>query len=96
MLAGAYGPELKTSAALTEYYGLPVRQSSSRFELTASGKRAIGTVNGSDFVTTEIQSMPGSCTAAAILLNYVSISPDTNRIVVNRIPFVGAKLNRYP
>src|SRR5262249_40523092 len=54
MLAGVYGPEEKTSAALKQYYGLPVRLGTSRFESTAEGKRAIGTVNGQDFITAEV------------------------------------------
>jgi hypothetical protein len=89
MLAGVYGPQTKTSAALKTYYGLPVRPGTSRSEPSADGKRAIATMNGQDFVTTEIKSVPGSCEAAAILLNYVSMSSETERVMVNKIPVVG-------
>lgn len=89
MLAGVYGPEDKTSAALKQYYGLPVRLGTSRFEPTAEGKRAIGTVNGQDFITVEIKSDPGSCEPAAGRLNYPGLSAKTKQIVVNEIPFVG-------
>jgi hypothetical protein len=89
MLAGVYGPQPKTSAALKTYNGLPVRPGTSRIETAADGKRAIGTVNGQDFVTAEFKPVPGSCQAAAILLNYVSLSPETERVAVTKIPFVG-------
>jgi hypothetical protein len=88
MLAGVYGPQPKTSAALESYNWLPVRPGSSRLEVTADGKRAVGTVNGQDFVTAEIKTVPGSCEPAAILLNYVVQSPDTKQLGVNRIPVV--------
>jgi hypothetical protein len=88
MLAGVYGPQTKTSAALKAYNGLPVRPGTSRFEPTADGKRAIGTVNGQDFVTAEFKSVPGSCKAAAVLLNYVSLSPATEQLGVTKIPAV--------
>ena len=37
MLAGVYGPEDKMHVALNEYYCLPVRLGTSRFEPTAQG-----------------------------------------------------------
>jgi hypothetical protein len=86
MLAGVYGPETKTSAELKAYSWLPVRAGTSRFEPTTGGKRAIGTVNGQDFVTAEFKSVPGSCQAAAVLLNYVVLSRETGQIGVNKIP----------
>lgn len=70
MLQGVYGPQERTSAALKYWYGLPVRNGTSRFEATAEGKRAIGTVNGHDFVTVEIKSFPESCEPAPVTLNY--------------------------
>jgi len=89
MLAGVYGPQDKTSAALKRYMGFPVRVGSSRMESTAEGKRAVGTVNGLDFVTVEIKSLSGTCEAAAGLLNYPALLPNTTQLVVNEIPFVG-------
>ena len=86
MLAGVYGPQPKISEALKTFYGAPVRPGSSRFEPTADGKRAIGTVNGQDFVSAEFKSVPGSCQPAAVLLNYVGLSPETEQLGVNRIP----------
>jgi len=89
MLAGVYGPEAKTSAALKEYYGMPVRVGTSRFEQTAEGKRAIGTVNGQDFVTVEIKSDSSPCEPVAGRLNYPGLPAKTKQLVVNEIPFVG-------
>ena len=86
MLAGVYGPQPKTSDALKTFYGAPVRPGTARFEPTADGKRAIGTVNGQDFITAEFKSVPGSCQAAAVLLNYVVLPPETEQLAVNRIP----------
>jgi hypothetical protein len=88
MLAGVYGPQEKTPAALMEYYGFPVRIGTSRFESTSEGKRAIGTVNGQDFITAEIKSVP-ECGPAAGLINYPGLSAKTRQLVVNEIPFAG-------
>jgi len=89
MLAGIYGPQPTTSAALKAYGGFPVRPGTSRMEPAADSKRAIGTVNGQDFVTAEFKPVPGSCEAAAALLNFVSLSPETKQVAVTKIPFVG-------
>ena len=89
MLAGVYGPDDKTSTALKQYYGLPVRVGTSRFEPTAEGKRAIGTLDGQDFITVEIKSVPESCAPAAGRVNYPGVSSKTKKVVVNEIPFVG-------
>jgi len=70
MLQGVYGPQEKTSVAMKEFEGFPVRNGTSRFEATAEGKRAIGSVNGQDFVTVEIKSVPGSCEPGSVTLNY--------------------------
>jgi hypothetical protein len=96
MLAGVYGPEAKTSAALKAFYGLPVRPGTSRVEPTADGKRAIGSVNGQDFVTAEIKLVPGPCKAGDALLNYVSLSPQAEGISVIKIPFVGDSCKAEP
>jgi hypothetical protein len=74
---------------LKTYGGFPVRPGTSRMETAADSKRAIGTVNGQDFVTAEFKPVPGSCEAAAALLNYVSLSPETKQVIVTKIPFVG-------
>ena len=71
MLQGIYGPDEKTSAALKEYIGLPVRNGTSRIEQTAEGKTAVGTVNGQDFVTVSIKPS-NECEAGAVTLNYLS------------------------
>jgi hypothetical protein len=96
MLAGAYGPQPKTSAALKTYYGLPVRPGSSRFEPTADGKRAVATVDGHDVITAEIKMIPGSCEAVAASVNYESVSPETKQVVVTRIPFVADSCKAEP
>jgi hypothetical protein len=88
MLAGVYGPGPKTTAAF-QANGFPVRSGTSRFESIADGKRAIGTVSGQDFVTAEIKSVPGSCEAGSVLLNYISMSPQAKQLVVTHIPVVG-------
>jgi hypothetical protein len=87
MLAGVYGPQAKASAAF-KASGFPVRPGTSRSEPTADGKRAIGTVNGQDFITAEYKSVPGSCEPAAIELNYVTMSPQAEQLVVSTIPGV--------
>ncbi|MFL5287465.1 MAG: hypothetical protein ACJ8AW_42450 [Rhodopila sp.] len=89
MLAGVYGPQPKTSAALKTYHGFPVRQGESRLEATADGKRATGSLNGQDLVTAEIKPVPNGCAPGAGVLNYVTMARKTEQIVVNRIPFVG-------
>nr|WP_294546471.1 hypothetical protein [uncultured Rhodopila sp.] len=96
MLAGVYGPQPNTSAALKAYYGLPVRPGSTRVEPTADGKRAVATVDGHDAITAEIKSVPGSCEAAAISLNYESLSPETKQVSVLKIPFVGDSCKAEP
>ena len=96
MLAGTYGPQPKTAAALKTYYGLPVRPGSSRFEPTGDGKRAVATVEGHDVITAEIKTVPGSCEAAAISLNYKSVSPETKQVNVVKIPFVGDSCKAEP
>jgi hypothetical protein len=96
MLAGVYGPQPKTSAALKTYYGLPVRPGSSRFEPTADGKRAVATVDGHDVITAEIKAVPGPCEAAAISLNYETLSPETKQVGVTKIPFVGDSCKAEP
>jgi hypothetical protein len=88
MLAGVYGPQPKTTAAF-QASGFPVRSGTSRLESIADGKRAIGTVSGQDFVTAEIKSVPGSCEAGSVLLNYISMSPQAKQLVVTHIPVVG-------
>jgi hypothetical protein len=88
MLAGVYGPQPKTTAAF-QASGFPVRSGTSRFEPIADGKRAVATVNGQDFVTAEVKSLPGSCEAGSVLLNYVSMSPQAKQLVVTHIPVVG-------
>ena len=72
MLAGVYGPDPKTAAALTKYYNMPIRVGSSRFEHTALGKRAIATLKGQDILTVEIKSKTGEGTMETFLLHYVS------------------------
>jgi len=87
MLAGVYGPQAKTSAALKTYF--PIRPGTSRIESTSDSKRAVGTVNGQDFVTAEFKPVPRSCQSGAVLLNYVSQSAETKQFRVVKIPFVG-------
>ncbi len=89
MLAGVYGPDANTSAALKKYMGLPVRQGSSHIETTGGEAQAIGSLNGRDFVTAQFKPVAGSCQQVAILLNYVSLGPQAEQPVVTRIPLVG-------
>lgn len=70
IMQGVYGPQEKASAALKEWYGLPVRTGTSRFEKTAEGLRGVGTVDGHDFVTVEIRSFPDQCESSPVTLNY--------------------------
>lgn len=94
MLAGVYGPEEITPAALKQYYGLPVRVGTSRVEATAEGKRATATVNGQDFISAEIKSGAGECSPAAGRINYPGVS--AGQVVVNEIPFVGDSCKAEP
>ena len=64
-----------------------MRLGTSRFEPTADGKRAIGTINGQDFIAVEIRSVP-ECEATAGLLNYPGLPSKATQVVVNEIPFV--------
>jgi len=70
ILQGVYGPQ--AAAALKYWYGLPVRNGTSRFDATSEGTRAVATVNGQDFATVEIKSVAGSCAPAAVTFNYVT------------------------
>jgi hypothetical protein len=88
MLAGVFGPQTEPSAALKAYYDWPVRPGSSRFETSADAKRAIGTVNGQDFISVEYKSVPGPCKPLAGLFNYISLSPETRQVGVLRAPAV--------
>jgi hypothetical protein len=89
MLAGVYGPQVKTSAALKAYSGFPVRPGTSRVGSGSDDRRAIGTVSGQDFVTAEIKAVPGSCSAGAISVHYLALSPETDQVTLTKIPFVG-------
>jgi hypothetical protein len=53
-------------------------------------------VDGHDVITAEIKSVPGSCEAAAISVNYESMSPETKQVSVLRIPFVGDSCKAEP
>ena len=67
-----YGPWEQTSAALRHWYGLPVRNGTSRLEVTAKGKRATGAINGHDFISVEIESFSESGEPASVTLNYLT------------------------
>jgi hypothetical protein len=96
MLAGVYGPDEKMPVALREYYGFPVRLGASRSEATNLGRRAIGAINGQDFVTVEVKSFPSECQAVAGTLTYPGISSMTEKLVVNEIPYVGENCKAEP
>lgn len=53
-------------------------------------------MDGHDVITAEIKSVPGSCEAAAISVNYESMSPETKQVSVLRIPFVGDSCKAEP
>jgi hypothetical protein len=89
MLAGVYGPQPKTAATLTKYYGFPLRTGEARLEPIADGKRAVGILNGQDVVAAEIKSVPNGCAPGAVQLNYLSLLRETEQVVVNTIPFAG-------
>jgi len=72
IMQGAYGPREVTSAALRKFYQLSVRNGTSRFELTADGIRATGSVGGRDVVLAEIKSNSKPCQPASITLNYAT------------------------
>ena len=72
MLEGVYGPHEKATSAMRDWEGFPVRNGTSRFEPIPQGRRAIGTVNGQDFVTVTVKSIPDSCQPGAVTLNYLT------------------------
>jgi hypothetical protein len=88
MLAGVYGPDPKTAKALSQYYNLPVRIGSSRFESTAQGKRAIATLNGRDILNVEIKSRSDDGSVGTFLLHYLSQLAPNGELIVNQIPGV--------
>ena len=88
MLAGLYGPDRIASDALKTWSGLPVRVGTSRFESTQDGRRAIGVLNGRNVVTAHVKTGTDPFGEAAVLLNYVSLSPTTGAVIVNQIPAI--------
>ena len=87
MLAGAYGPDEKTTTAARDIMGFPARNGTSILEETTEGRRATGLVNGQPVVVAEVKSSALPCSAAAGTLNYpVQIK---GKILVNQIPFSG-------
>ena len=94
MLAGVFGPQSEPSAAYKAYYGWPVRPGASRSEPSADVKRAVGTVNGQDFVTVEYRSVSGSCKPVAVLLNYISLSPERNELASSRLQLLATSAKR--
>jgi hypothetical protein len=89
MLAGVYGQDEKVTMALKEHYNVPVRVGTSRIETTVQGKRAVGTLNGQDFVTVEVKSFPGECQVVAGSVNYLGVTQKTKKAHVTPIPYVG-------
>ena len=87
MLAGVYGPEPITAAALSEHCHLPVRNGSSRFEQTSGQRRAIGTLEGRDWITAEITQGTGDYAPTEALLNYVTSVPADGRLMLVEVPF---------
>jgi hypothetical protein len=72
MLQGAYGPEEKTFRAFREFYSAPVRYGGSRIEETPDGTtRAVGILNGQNFVTVEIQPLRNSWQSISWNLKYL-------------------------
>jgi hypothetical protein len=87
MLAGAYGPDPKTAAALCRYYNMPIRVGGSRFEPITQGSRAIGSLGGRDIITVEFKPAAGEGAPAVFLLHYLSRST-SGELIVNQIPGV--------
>jgi hypothetical protein len=87
MLAGVYGPEPVAAKALSRHCGLPVRNGTSRFELSPSRRKAIGTLNGRDVVTGEIIVGNDEFAPAEALLNYITRAPLGDGLLLVEVPF---------
>lgn len=87
MLAGVYGPDPVTAAALSAYCHLPVRNGSSRLAVAAGRSRAIGTLDDRDVITAEITQGTGDFASAEGLLNYITRAPSDGRLMLVEVPF---------
>lgn len=88
MLAGVYGSQ-KVMAILQEFYGLPVRNGSSRYEANASGVRAVGASGGRDLVIVEVKIDLSKCEPGGGGVSYLSQMPRTKHFVVLSDAFWG-------
>jgi hypothetical protein len=83
MLQGVYGPEEKTARALRKFYGAPTRLGGSRIEETPDGTmRAVGILNGENFVTVEIQPMRNSWQSITFCLKYLGRVGKSKKLTV--------------
>jgi hypothetical protein len=83
MLQAVYGPEEKTARALREFYGAPTRIGGSRIEETPDGTmRAVGILNGENFVTVEIQPMRNSWQSISFNLKYLGRVGKSKKLTV--------------
>ena len=87
MLAGVYGPEPVAAEALSRHCGLPVRNGTSRFELSPGRRKAIGTLNGRDVVTGEIIVGNDEFAPAEVLLNYITRASSGDGLLLVEVPF---------
>jgi hypothetical protein len=97
MLAGVYGPEPVAAAALSRHCGLPVRNGTSRFELSPGRRRkAIGTLDGRDVVTAEIILGNDEFAPAEALLNYITRAPSDDGLFLIEVPFAAEARSAEP
>ncbi len=83
MLQAVYGPEAKTSSALREFFGAPARIGTSRVEDNPDGTvRAVGILNGQNFVTVEIAPMRNSWQSISFGLKYLGWAEKTKKLTL--------------
>jgi hypothetical protein len=73
--------------ALSRHVGLPVRNGTSRFELSPGRRKAIGTLNGRDFVTGEIIVGNDEFAPTEGLVNYMTRAPSGDGVFLAEVPF---------
>lgn len=89
MLAGVYGPSQRVTTTFQEFYGLPIRNGSSRHEQTAGGVRAIGSYGGRDLVAVDVKIDSTKCGPGGGGVNFLSDMPRTNHLVMLSAAFWG-------
>jgi hypothetical protein len=84
------------SAALHQYYGLPVRAGESRRVTKDASIVGIGTLAGQELVQLVVTPKPTTCKSVAGTVNYPGQLDTTREIVVWQAPYVGEMCEADP